>query len=103
MTPLKIVLSNTIQQDELSYSICILLEILCAAESSRKKNFTGFTSKAYLCLRPTVRESKEDPVYNDNRYSSKNRYNINSVCTQISGLCIFFIDSPMLFFRKTNV
>ena len=42
-----------------------------------------------------------NPLYNDIRYNSKLCYNVNLVCIKISGLCIFFIDSPMLFFKKT--
>ena len=41
-----------------------------------------------------------NPLYNDIRYNSKIRYNVNLVCTKISGSCVFFIDIPMLFFRK---
>ena len=41
-----------------------------------------------------------NPLYNDIRYNSTIRYNVNLVCTKISGSCIFFIVTPMLFFRK---
>ena len=34
---------------------------------------------------------------------TKIRYNVYWVCTTISVSCIFFIDSPMLFFRKTYI
>ena len=43
-----------------------------------------------------------NPLYNDIRYNSKIRYNVNPICTKISGSCIFFIDSPVLFYGKTN-
>ena len=49
----------------------------------------------------TIRSSTVSPFYNDIRYNSKIRYNVNLVCTKISGSCIFFINIPMLFFRKT--
>ena len=44
-----------------------------------------------------------NPLYKDIRYNSKIRYNVTLGCTKISGLCIFFIDIPMLFFRKTYI
>ena len=44
-----------------------------------------------------------NPLYNDIRYNSKICYNVNPICTNISGSCIFFIDTPMLFFGKTYV
>ena len=43
-----------------------------------------------------------NPVYNDIRYNSKIRYNVNLVRTKISGTCIFFIVIHKLFFRKTR-
>ena len=36
------------------------------------------------------RYSTVNPLYNDIHYNSKIRYNVNSVCTKISGSCIFF-------------
>ena len=33
--------------------------------------------------------STVNPFYNDIRYNNKIRYNVNSVCTKISGSCIF--------------
>ena len=53
--------------------------------------------------RPTNLYNTVNPLYNDIRYNSKIRYDVNLVCTKISRMCIFFIDSPMLFFRKTYV
>ena len=47
-----------------------------------------------------------NPLNNDIRYNSKIRCNVNSFCKKKqknSGSCIFFIESPMLFFRKTYV
>ena len=37
-----------------------------------------------------------NPLYNDIRYNSKIRYNVNLIFTKISGLCIFVIDNPMI-------
>ena len=37
-----------------------------------------------VCFSVTVK-----PLYNDIRYNSKIRYNVNLVCTNISGSCIF--------------
>ena len=37
-----------------------------------------------------------NPLYNDIRYNSKIRYNVNSVCTKISGF--FFINSHISLF-----
>ena len=39
-------------------------------------------------------------IYNDIRYNSKIRYNVNLVCSVDR---VFFIDIPMLFFQKTYV
>ena len=50
----------------------------------------------------TLISTTVNPVYNDIRYNSKIRYNVNLVCAKISGSCIF-IDIPMLSFRKTYV
>ena len=36
-----------------------------------------------------IKVSNSELSYNDIRYNSKIRYNVNSVCTKISGLCIF--------------
>ena len=44
-----------------------------------------------------------NPLYNDIRYNTKIRYNVNLVCTKISGSCIFFINISMLFSNKTYV
>ena len=41
-----------------------------------------------------------NPFYNNIRYNSKLCYNVNLVCTKINGSCFFFIDIPILFFRK---
>ena len=41
-------------------------------------------------------------LYNDIRYNSKNRYNVRSA-QKSADRVFFFIDSPMLFFRKTYV
>ena len=35
-----------------------------------------------------------NPLYNDIRYNSKIRYNVNLVCTKISGSCIFSLIFP---------
>ena len=43
-----------------------------------------------------------NPLFNDIRYNSKIRYNVNLVCTK-SADRIFFIDIPVLFFMKTYV
>ena len=43
------------------------------------------------------------PLYNELRYNSKIHYNVNLVCTKTRISCVFFIDIPMLFFRKTYV
>ena len=48
------------------------------------------------------RDNTMNPRYNDIRYNSKIRYNVNLVCTKISGPCIF-INIPMFFFRKTYI
>ena len=42
-----------------------------------------------------------NPFYNNIRYNSKICYNVNLVCTKISGSWVFFIDIPILFFKKT--
>ena len=49
-----------------------------------------------------------NPLYNDIRYNSKIRYNVDLVYTKISGSCFllllfFFIVIPILFLRKTYV
>ena len=56
----------------------------------------------YITVKASSRTTVH-PLYNSIRYNSKIRYNVNLVCTNISGSCIFFIDIPMLFFRKTYV
>ena len=45
-------------------------------------------------LPPTVCLCTVNPPYNDIRYNSKIRYNVNSVCTKISGSCIFSLIFP---------
>ena len=40
------------------------------------------------------------PLYNDIRYNSKIRYDVNSVCTKISGSCIFSLTVPRYFLGK---
>ena len=42
----------------------------------------------------------ENSLYNGIRYNSKIRYNVNPICTK-SAECVFFIDSPVLFYGKT--
>ena len=44
-----------------------------------------------------------NPLYYDIRYNSKIRYNVNSVCTKNQRIVYFFIDGPLLFFKKTYV
>ena len=44
--------------------------------------------------RPTDQKSTVNPLYNDTHYNSKIRYNVNSVCTKISGSCIFSLTDP---------
>ena len=34
------------------------------------------------------------PLYNDIRYNSKIRYNVNPICTKIRGSCIFSLTVP---------
>ena len=41
-----------------------------------------------------------NPLYNDIRYNSIICYNVNSVCTQISGSCIFSLIVPCYFLGK---
>ena len=38
--------------------------------------------------------STVNPLYNGIRYNSKIRYNVNLVCTKISGSCIFSLIFP---------
>ena len=58
-----------------------------------------------LCALPDARHETRivNPLYNNIRCNSKIRYDVYSVCSKISGSCIFFIDSPIIFFRKTYV
>ena len=56
-----------------------------------------------LFIRLAILINTVNPLYNDIRYNSKSCYNGILVCTKISESCIFFIDSPILFFRKTCV
>ena len=42
-----------------------------------------------------------DPLYNDIRYNSKIRYNVNLVYTKISGSCIFSLIFP--FYSSGNI
>ena len=45
-----------------------------------------------------------NPLYNGILYNSKIRYNVNPICKKKSAARVFFfIDSSMLFFRKTYV
>ena len=44
-----------------------------------------------------------NPLYNDIRYNSKIRYNINSVCTKISRSCIFSLAVPCYSLGKIYV
>ena len=37
-----------------------------------------------------------NPLYNDIRYNSKIGYNVNLVCTKISGSCIFSLIFPFI-------
>ena len=48
-----------------------------------------------------IKRDTLNPLYNDIRYNSKIRYNVNLVRTKISRCVFFFIVIPMLFFRKT--
>ena len=41
-----------------------------------------------------------NPLYNDIHYNSKIRYNVNLVCTKISGSYMFFIDLPFYSSQK---
>ena len=43
------------------------------------------------------------PLYNDIRYNIKIRYNVHLVGTKNQRIVYFFIDIPILFFRKTYV
>ena len=44
-----------------------------------------------------------NPLYNDIRYNSKIRYNVNFCQHKHQRIVYIFIDRPMLFFRKTYV
>ena len=44
-----------------------------------------------------------NPLYNDIRYNSKIRYDVNLVSTKNQWIVYFSIEIPMLFFRKTYV
>ena len=86
------------------YSLCrnclLFLNFL-----SLKLMFGNKDTTVNICGMLQPRNLNDITVKNkDIRYNSKIRYNVNSVCTKISGSCnFFFIDIPMLFFRKTYV
>ena len=45
-------------------------------------------------VKNTIATSTVNPLYNDIRYNSKIRYNVNLVCTKISGSCTFSLTVP---------
>ena len=47
--------------------------------------------------------NRVNPLYKDIRYNSKIHYNVNSVCIKNQRFVHFFIDIPILFFRKTYI
>ena len=52
------------------------------------------SEKLFLACFDTPYTCTVNPLYNDIRYNSKIRYNVNSVCTKISGSCIFSFIFP---------
>ena len=54
----------------------------------------GVYDLGLLCLLSSIYPNPLNPLYNDIRYNSKIRYNINLVCTKISGLHIFSLIFP---------
>ena len=55
-----------------------------------------------ICCNSKIRYNM-NPLYKDICCNSKIHYNISSVCTKNQRIVYFFIDSPMLFLRKTYV
>ena len=47
-----------------------------------------------------VKANTVNPLYNGIRYNNKSRYTVNSVCTKISGSCIFSLTVPCYSSRK---
>ena len=60
---------------------------LSTESNLKSKNDEEYNSciASYIIVLCTV-----NSLYNDIRYKSKIRYNVNLVCTKISGLCIFY-------------
>ena len=55
---------------------------------AENQHLTGVIDVAWLDI------ANENPLYNDIRYNSKIRYNVNLVWTKISGSCIFSLTFP---------
>ena len=53
----------------------------------------GFLS-VFFSMRLHTNRCTVNPLYNDIRYNSKTRSNVNLVCTKISGSCIFSLTDP---------
>ena len=71
----------------------------CPPNYARNVYFYNSDTELEILLKPNTVNS----LYNDIRYNSKIRYNVNLICTKISGSCgsaDFFIDITILFFRK---
>ena len=60
-------------------------------ENSEKKNESKYVKDAF---HKYVIQGTVNPFYNDIRYNSKIRYNVNSVSTKVSGSCSFSLTVP---------
>ena len=56
------------------------------------KQILHFQSRSLYRREAKIKMAK--PLYYDIRYNSKIRYNVNSVCTKISGSCILSLVVP---------
>ena len=56
--------------------------------------FFSFTKLVNCQHQKTFRVYTANPLYNDIRYNGKIRYNVNSVCTEISGSFFFSLTVP---------